>query len=173
MLSLSSFAMASDIAGQGIPRKTSQDCTTAQSDLEKKLQARGFTKIQTGCSGISEDTGEFVPTLTAKHDERVKLDNSIARRRSNAAECQDDLEALTLHIKSDRVLEGECLVGFEQNDDGSLRTFYQAWTTQIVSLEGETLVKDENDADRRRPKEGLAPTPREFGPLIPFSRSVR
>lgn len=132
------------LSGQGIPRLTQDECKIAGELMVKKLRALSFNEVTTGCAGISEDVGEYTPTLSAWHIRKFTVEQSIGARQKDMEKCKQDLNQLKSGVAGDYVLEAECMKGTEYDLKGKSQTFYQAWLTKLVA-QSEKLEQVEGD----------------------------
>lgn len=122
-----------DFSGQGLPRSSNEDCLKAGKALAEKLKKKSFQSISTNCSHTTEDSGEFVPTIQAKHERAFHLEQSIGLRRADAEACKKDLKNLVAAAGAkDQILEQECIAAKEYDAKGEAKPFHQAWITRLV-----------------------------------------
>lgn len=146
---VSADVTTASFSGQGLPRATKAACEAAGKKISELLQKKGFSQITMGCESTSEEIGEFVPAIHARHAAKHSLEQGIGQRRDNKAACEEDLKKLLTTAAASNILEQECLKGTEYDYKGSAKEFHQAWITKLVSHDPALKAVDAETRDNK------------------------
>lgn len=140
-------------SGQGIPRKTKEDCDVAAKKLVEMLNPKGFWNLKTGCVGTNRDVGEFVPTLNGTAPLHYATEQGIGSQLPSEADCKIKLAEMTSPIAAADLLESECLSGTDLYKNNA--RFYQPWLTKLVAATDQQHSKLKIESGKSR---GVATT---------------